>query len=124
MYPFDSLGFPVRFLSTSLTHYSIPREESSQCFTQSTGQGPVTVVDSFFIPGRSECLLVAKTPRGYSNQLVMVSSGDKSENCSFIVAFTLNNAADGKVSLRVMNPSDSPIQLYKDQNIAQFQQVF
>ena len=122
---------PWNSLSTSFptcpAPSSSPREESSPCFTQSTSQGLVTLalVDSISIPSRSENLLVVKTPRGYSNQLGMVSPRDKSDDCHYVVAFTLNNAtADGKVSVRVMNPSDSPIQLYKGQKIAQFQPVF
>ena len=122
---------PWNSLSTSFptcpAPSSSPREESSPCFTQSTSQGPVplALVDSISIPSRSEHLLVVKTPRGYSNQLGMVSPHDKSDDCHYVVAFTLNNAtADSKVSVRVMNPSDSPIQLYKGQKIAQFQPVF
>ena len=122
---------PWNSLSTSFptcpAQSSFPREESSPCFMQSTSQGPVTLalVDSISIPSRSENLLVVKTPRGYSNQLGMVSPHDKSDDCPYVVVFTLNNAtADGKVSVPVMNPSDSPIQLYKGQKIAQFQPVF
>ena len=84
----------------------------------------LALVDSFSIPGRSECRLVAKTPRGYSNLLGMISPCEKSDNCSYIIASMLNIAADGKVSVRVMNPSDSPIQLSKGQKIAQVQPVF
>ena len=53
----------------------------------------------------------------------MVPPRDESDDCSYIIAFTLNNVADGKVSVRVMNPSDSPIDLYNRQKIAQFKPV-
>ena len=120
--PFDSLDFSVRFLVYVFDPFQYPREESPPCFMQSTSQGPVTfaLVDSFSIPSRSECLHVAKTSRGYSNQLGMVSPHDKYDDCSFIIVFTLSNTANSKVSAYVMNPSDSPIQLYKGQKIAQF----
>ena len=93
---------------------------------QSTSKGPVTLAlaDNISLPCHSKFLLVAKTLRGYSNQLEMASPCDKSDNCSYIIAFTLSNAVDGSVSICVMNPSDSPIQLCKGQQIAQFQPVF
>ena len=49
------------------------KEEFSPVFEQSVSQGPITLtlVDNFSIPGRSECILEAKTPRSYSNQLGM-----------------------------------------------------
>ena len=124
--PLTPWASPSGTLSTCSAPSRTPREEPPPCFTQSTSQGPVklALVDSFSIPGRSECLLVAKTPRGYSNQLGMISPREKSDHCSYIIASTLNIASDGKVSVRVMNPSDSPIQLYKGQKIAQFQPVF
>ena len=53
----------------------------------------------------------------------MVLPRDESDDCSYIIAFTLNNAAERKVSVRVMNPSNSPIDLYKRQKIAQFKPV-
>ena len=53
----------------------------------------------------------------------MVSSRDNPDNYCYIIAFTLNNAADSKVSVRIMNLSDSLIQVYKGQKITQFQPV-
>ena len=42
----------------------------SPAFEQSTSQGPttLTLVNSFSLPGRSECIVGVKTPRGYSDQ--------------------------------------------------------
>ena len=71
------------------------------------------------LPSRSECILHAKPPRGYSDQLVMVSPLDSSPTSDFVIAFTLSSVDNGKVPVRVMNPSESPIQLFKGQKIAQ-----
>ena len=75
------------------------------------------------LPSRSECILHAKPPRGYSDQLVMVSPLASSPTSDFVIAFTLSSVDNGKVPVRVMNPSESPIQLFKVQKIAQFMPV-
>ena len=91
-------------------------------FEQSVSQGPITLtlVDNFSIPGRSECILEAKTPRSYSNQLGMTCPLENSDALPYNTAFTLNKAVSSKVLVRVMNASESSIQLHAGQKIAKF----
>ena len=98
------------------------REEFSPVFEQSTSQGPITLtlVDNFSIPGRTECILEAKTPRSYSNQLGMTCPLENSDVLPYNTAFTLNKAVSSRLLVRVMNPSESSIQLHAGQKIAKF----
>ena len=75
------------------------REEFSPVFEQSVSQGPITLtlVDNFSIPGRSKCILEAKTPRSYSNQLGMTCPLENSAALPYNTAFTINKAVSSKV---------------------------
>ena len=71
----------------------------SPAFEQSTSQGPttLTLVDNFFIPGRSECILEFKAPRGYSGQLGMVCPLEDSDNSPYFTAFTISKPVNSRI---------------------------
>ena len=59
--------------SSCSINFSAAREEIFPVFEQFSSQGPITLtlVDNFSIRSRSECILEAKTPCNYSDQLGM-----------------------------------------------------
>ena len=71
------------------------------------------------LPGQNECTVHAKPARGYSDQLVTVSPLDSSPTSDFVIAFMLSSVDNGQVPVHVMNPSESPLQLFKGQKITQ-----
>ena len=91
-------------------------------FEQSISQGPITLTlaHNFSIPGHSECILEAKTPRSYSNQLGMTCPLENSDALPYNTAFTLSKSVSSKILVRVMNTSESSIQLHAGQKIAKF----
>ena len=94
----------------------------SPAFEQSTSQGPtaLTLVDNFSIPGRSECTIDVKAPRGYSDQLGMVCPLEDSDNSPYFTTFTLSKPVNSRNLIQVMNPSASSIQLHAGQKVAKF----
>eukprot|EP00794_Sanderia_malayensis_P002386 gene2386-biopygen1273 len=92
-------------------------------FHQSATWGPVrvTLCSNITVPERTECIIPCKLPPSCSNQLGMISP--KVEPSNYLVACTVSQATNRKIPVRVMNTSSEPLQLYADQNVAEFSPV-
>ena len=82
------------------------------------GAAKVTLQSNFTLPARTKCILSCKVPHSYGNQLGMVSS--LGEVSLYYVACTVNQASNRHLPIRVMNPSDCPIELTANQTLAEF----
>ena len=126
---------PLTPLPPSATPSSSPILSSGMCANSSPegdlpllsqlhiwGPAKVTLQSNFTLPARTECILPCKVPYSYGNQLGMVSS--LGEVSPYYVACTVNQASNRHLPIRVMNPSDCPIELTANQTLAHFTRCF
>ena len=118
-----------------------PEEEISEChlptflenplkgpeprvlFTQSQSKGPVpiTLNSSISIPGRTEVLVTGKLPKSYAEEFGMVSSVSKdSIPTNILVAYSVCQAGNRDIPVRIMNSSTVALQLESGQQICEF----
>ena len=110
---------PPPILSTGVYANSFPGR-NPPLFSQLPKWGPakVTLQSNFTLPARTECILPCKVPHSYSNQLGMVSA--KGEVSTYYVACTVSQASNRHLPIRVMNPSNCPIEFTANQILADF----
>ena len=118
-----------------------PEEEISEChlptflenplkgpeprvlFTQSQSKGPVpiTLNSSISIPGRTEVLVTGKLPKSYAEEFGMVSPVSKdSIPTNILVAYSVCQAENRDIPVRIMNSSTIALQLESGQQICEF----
>ena len=80
----------------------------------------MTVESSISLPCRTESVIQAKVPKSCANLVGMVCSlGESSDLCCF-TAYTVSKAAGRKITVRILNPSQSEVELHAGQKIARF----
>lgn len=122
---------PLTPLSPSATPSSPPILSAGMYANSSPGKDPpllsqlpkwgpakVTLQSNFTLPACTGCILPCKVPRSCSNQLGMVSS--KGEVSAYYIACTVSQASNRHLPIRVMNPSNCPIEFTANQTLAEF----
>eukprot|EP00794_Sanderia_malayensis_P018507 gene18507-20366_t len=119
---------PLKYLGSKATGTKFTLQPVSvggvqPLFDQSATWGPVrvTLCSNITVPERTECIIPCKLPPSCSNQLGMISP--KVEPSNYLVACTVSQATNRKIAVTVMNTSSEPLQLYADQNVAEFSPV-
>ena len=92
-------------------------------FIQSQNKGPVpiTLSASTCIPGRAEVIVTGKLPKRYKDEIGMVSPVNK--DCipsHLIVAYSVCQADNRDIPVRIMNSSNIALQLESGQQICEF----
>ena len=123
--PYTATSSSDPFAAGTYTHPSPGRDRDQPVFSQSSSQGPVKVTlrTSITIPARVECIVEAKVPPSCHEQLGMVSQkGESAESdiINYCIAYTVSQAHERNIPVRIMNPSNHPIELQAGQTIAEF----
>ena len=110
----------------STTASTLSSLDSSTKLTQSSSQGPVAVVlpSNLTLPSRTECIIQGLVPKSYANQLGMVCNLGDSLGTQFCTAHTISQAVQRKLPVRIMNVSNSPVELHAGEKVAFFSPVF
>ena len=123
--------------STPLTPLSLPVQPpppglsapvNSSCkedipvFVQSSDYGPVfvTLSTDISIPGRTESVIQAQIPKSCKEQIGMVCSLSGDSELSYITAYSISQASERMIPVRILNPSKSSVELHAGQKIARF----
>ena len=109
----------------SLSHPENSPEHSQNqvLFNQSQHKGPVpiTLTESISIPGRTEMLVTGKVPKSYAEEFGMVSPVNKdSIPTNVLVAYSVCQAENRDIPVRIMNSSNIVLQLESGQKICEF----
>ena len=99
-----------------------PQQSNLPVFVQSIDHGPVfvTVESSISLPSSTESVIQAKVPKGCADLVGLVCSLGESNDLSCFSAYTVNKAAGRKIIVRMLNPSQSEVELHAGQKIARF----
>ena len=91
-------------------------------FTQSSDRGPVfvTLANNVILPPRTESIINARIPASCSDQLGMVCNLDESSELVYATAYSLSQATNRNVPIRILNSSESSTELHQGQKIAKF----
>ena len=121
--PLKPLPFPAnpQYQGYSASATQISREELP-VFVQSHDYGPVfvTIENDISIPARAESVVLGRVPRSSNGHLGMVCATNEKSASSCYTAYSISQVSERSIPVRVLNISNSSVELHAGEKIARF----